>query len=341
MKKICIIGHFAEGKNLLNGQTVKTKIIADELMKLNGKQKVITIDTHGSRTLLKAPFMCIKALKEAENIIILPAENGLRVFAPLLVLFNCVYGKKLHYIVIGGWLPTFLQNKKYLFRALKHFTGIYVETNTMKKVLNNGGMDNVYVIPNCKNIKILEKKELPLLYEEPYKLCTFSRVMKEKGIEDAVKSVVEINQQYGRVVYSLDIYGQIEPTQAEWFSELQKQFPEYVKYLGMVPYNQSTDVLKNYFALLFPTYYEGEGFAGTLIDAMAAGLPTIASNWKYNSEIIKNGKTGMIIEKDLKESLCDLMTNVDAWCTMKLACIDDAFMYLPQNALKPLIDKLR
>lgn len=62
----------------------------------------------------------------------------------------------------------------------------------------------------------------------------------------------------------------------------------------MVPFNQSTEVLKNYDALLFPTYYEGEGFAGTIIDAFAAGLPVIASDWKYNSEIIKQGITGVI-----------------------------------------------
>ncbi|MFR3494185.1 MAG: glycosyltransferase [Blautia sp.] len=56
--------------------------------------------------------------------------------------------------------------------------------------------------------------------------------------------------------------------------------PQYIRYKGMVPFNQSTEVLKNYDALLFPTYYEGEGFAGTIIDAFAAGLPVIASDWK-------------------------------------------------------------
>ena len=30
-KKVCVIGHFGEGKVLLNGQTVKTKIITEEL----------------------------------------------------------------------------------------------------------------------------------------------------------------------------------------------------------------------------------------------------------------------------------------------------------------------
>jgi glycosyltransferase involved in cell wall biosynthesis len=50
-----------------------------------------------------------------------------------------------------------------------------------------------------------------------------------------------------------------------------------------------TKVLRDYFALLFPIYYIGEGFAGTAIDAFSAGVPVIASDWKYNSEVIKEG----------------------------------------------------
>ena len=33
MKRVCIIGHFGHGENLLNGQTVKTKIVTKEIVK--------------------------------------------------------------------------------------------------------------------------------------------------------------------------------------------------------------------------------------------------------------------------------------------------------------------
>ena len=33
MKSVCIIGHFGHGENLLNGQTVKTKIVTKEIVK--------------------------------------------------------------------------------------------------------------------------------------------------------------------------------------------------------------------------------------------------------------------------------------------------------------------
>lgn len=40
-----------------------------------------------------------------------------------------------------------------------------------------------------------------------------------------------------------------------------------VEYKGLVPYDQSTKYLKQYFALIFPTFFSGEGFPGTIIDA--------------------------------------------------------------------------
>lgn len=124
------------------------------------------------------------------------------------------------------------------------------------------------------------------------KLCTFSRVLKEKGIEDAIEAVTYINEQNKREIFSLDIYGQIDDAYKGDFMMMQRNFPEYINYGGIIRFDRSTEVLRNYYALIFPTYYEGEGFAGTLIDAMAAGVPVIASDWKYNTEIVMRIQRG-------------------------------------------------
>ena len=51
--KIGICGHFAHGLKYLDGQTIKTKILYEELAKLYGKSDVKTLDTHGWRN---SPF---------------------------------------------------------------------------------------------------------------------------------------------------------------------------------------------------------------------------------------------------------------------------------------------
>lgn len=346
MKKVCVIGCFADHLNLLNGQTVKTKIVYKEMNETFGCNEVMKIDTYGGiKTLFKTPLIILQALQNCENIIILPAENGLRVIVPLLVYFNKLFNRKLFYDVIGGWLPEFLRERKWLSKLLKQFNCIFVETQSMKEQLDKQEFNNIDVIPNCKELDILDIKEIKCVQERPYKLCTFSRVMKEKGIEDAIQAVCEVNTSHGNVFAELEIYGQIEENQKEWFDQLLISAPHYIRYKGIVPFDQSTKVLKKYDALLFPTYYEGEGFAGTIIDAFAAGLPVIASDWKYNSEIITSGKTGQIIKthsiQDLKKAIMLIENKKKHWNHMKKNCLLEAKKYLPSYAMKKLIDKVR
>jgi len=114
--KAAILGHFGEGVNLLNGQTVKTKIITEALQRQLGQDQVLKIDTHGGWiNILKAPFQTLFALKNSENVLIFPAQNGLRVYVPLLFFQRYLLkNRKIHYVVIGGWLPKFLKSRRIL-----------------------------------------------------------------------------------------------------------------------------------------------------------------------------------------------------------------------------------
>lgn len=345
MRKVTVIGHFGFGFECLDGQTIKTKIVTEELERQLGEELVSKIDTHGgAKVFLKAPFQVFRALRESKNVIILPAHNGLRVNAPLLVFERLFFkSRKIHYVVIGGWLPNFIQKRRLLRKCLKNFDGIYVETNTMKLALEEQGFNNVYVMPNCKNLRILEEHEM--IYPEgiPYRLCTFSRVQKEKGIEDAFEAVKEVNTYFGKTVYSLDIYGQIDVNQQIWFDSLQNEFPAYVRYCGVAPYNESSEIIKNYFSLLFPTYYEGEGFAGTILDAYSAGVPVIASDWRYNKEIV-NEKVGLVYRTKHNDELISILKQVAASPSLilrrKRRCLEEAKKYETTTVIHTLIENL-
>lgn len=339
--KAAVCGHFGFGRNFYDGQTVKTKIVTSELEKQFGSDCVCKVDTYGG--IKRLPVIVIRYFKlflKCKNVIILPAHNGIKLFVPLAVLFNIFFHRKLHYIVIGGWLAEYLKKNRYLIRFLKKFDGIYVETSTMKKALEEKGFRNIEVVPNCKELNILHENQIEYNNMKPYKLCTFSRVSKEKGIEIAVDAVKMANKKLGETAFSLDIYGQIDSNQIKWFEKLESSFPDFINYGGVIPFDKSTDVLKKYFALLFPTFYEGEGFAGTLIDALSAGVPVIASDWKYNSEIVKTYKTGKIIDNNLEDELIYIYKNYDEWNKMRVNCIHEATKYLPGIALRCLIDKL-
>ena len=345
MNKICVIGHFGLGMNATDGQTIKTKIVTDALKNEYGDDAVTTYDTHGSiKTLLKMPFLVSHALRESENIVILPAQRGLRVIVPLLLFFNRFYHRRLHYCVIGGWLPKLLEDKPRLTARLKEFDGIYVETNTMKKTMEKMGFSNLYRTRNCKELRILNPTEAVYPERQPYRLCTFSRVMKEKGLEDAVRAVEAINEREGKTVFSLDIYGQIDAAQTEWFDALKATFPEEVRYGGVVPFEKSVDTLKGCYALLFPTHFYTEGIPGTVIDAYAAGVPVIAARWESFHDVVEDGVTGIGYPFDEEDGLYRVLSDVcrdpQRMLQMRANCIAAAADYLPRNALKPLFEQL-
>lgn len=345
MKKICIIGHFGFGQNLLNGQTIKTKIITSEIEKKFGNDNVVLLDLAGG--IKKIPkLLCEipRILHKCDDVVIMPVENGLRFLTPVLDFWNMFFKKKLHYVVIGGWLPEFLSDKNRLIAGLKKFCGIYVETNTMKQALNKLGLRNLFVMPNCKKLTVLSEDELVYPQDAPYKLCTFSRVMKEKGIETAAQIIKKINEQLGYIAYTLDIFGPVWEESKEWFYDLQKGFPEYIHYCGSVDSDKSVEVLKNYFALLFPTHFYTEGIPGTIIDAYAAGIPVVAAKWESYSDVINESKTGMGYEfqniKEFERILFSIAHNPTVLLNMKKNCLREAEKYKIDTAVKVLLNQI-
>lgn len=345
MKKVAIVGHFAFGKDLLNGQTVKTKILTEELERVYGKENIVKIDTHGNKfKMLWSVVKSVFAMFSCENMVILPAHNGVRVFVPILSKFAKASKCRLHYAVIGGWLPEYIKDKNRIKKGLKKFKGVYVETMSMKNALDKMGYDNILVMPNCKNLNILKEEELVYNTEKPYKLCIFSRVTKEKGIEDAVSAVKEVNEKYGETIFTLDIYGQVDSGQKDWFEELKTTFPDYIKYGGLVPFDKSTEVLKKYFALLFPTHYYTEGIPGTIIDAYAAGIPVISAKWENFGDIVVEGVTGFGYEinnyEEFEKLMFDIAGDSERINRLKAGCVHKCKEYIPEFAMKILFANL-
>lgn len=344
MGRICVCGAFRLWDVPKGGQEVKTCILADTLETKYGK--IYRIDTLAKNSRIKMPFQLLLAMITCTDVVILPAHNGLVVLSKLLSKLNKLFHRRLHYSVIGGWLQDLLPNHPDVMKALHDFTGIYVETKTMMDALQKLGFTNVYVVPNCKPLSIIKKNDLDTSYSEPYKLVTFSRVTEKKGIGTAANSVMKLNKKYGRKVFTLDIYGPVDPGEDEsWFAELRKSFTDAITYRGNAPFDKSVEILSGYFALLFPTQYFTEGIPGTIIDAYAAGVPVIASKWKSFADVVEEGITGLGYDfnttTDLEKIMEKIITDPSIITNLKKGCVRKANDFLPQNAIKPLIDRIK
>ena len=345
--RLCICGHFAFGENKLNGQTIKTKVITEALVQKIGEDNITRIDTCGGvKSLFRLPSALAKALLHNDNLIILPAYKGVRFITFILSFLRpFIHGCKVHYVVIGGWLPKYVRTKFLLKRCLMASVDtIYCETSTMIRQLADSGIKNTVLMPNCKELAPTSAVSLQSDSQEPYRLCTFSRVMQEKGLGEAVHAVEKINAEFGREVFALDIYGPVWPTQVEWFEQLQQSFPPSVHYKGTVPFDSTLDVLKGYFLMLFPTLFYTEGVPGTIIDAYASGLPVLASRWESFSDVVDEGQTGLGYEFGSFDALCailgDIARHPGKIDGMRQHCLKKYQQFRPCNVIEALLEQL-
>ena len=342
-KRIAIIGHFGGNENILDGQTIKTKILYDELNNATDWD-ILKVDTYyKSKKPIKLLLESIITLFSTRDVIVLLSGNGMKFYFPLLSFFARAFGTRIYHDVIGGNLDTYVQKYPKFQKYLCSFKVNWVETELIKSKLEEVGVLNCKVMPNFKRLDIAEIESDR--YEEPYRFCIFSRVMKEKGIEDAIDAIQNINSEEGKEICKLDIYGRVDESYKERFESLMDKVSPAVRYMGMIQYDESVKAISGYYALLFPTYWNGEGFPGTIVDAFSAGLPVIATDWNCNGEIIENKVNGLIYPneeiKDLKEAIEWLVRYESEINIMKSECIKTAKKYQPDRYIKQIIMEIR
>ena len=342
--KAGICGHFGGGKIFSDGQTVKTILLTKQLKAIWGDGQVLTLDTYQwKKHVLKLFFQALRLMQRCEHILLLPSWNGVKVFIPLFLFLNKFYHRKLHYVIIGSWLPDLLRNTPALAEKVKRLDGLYGETASLVSELRELGLSQTYLFPNFKELDIVEDTS----YEptEPLRLCTFSRVLKQKGIPEAVAAVQAANEKLGRQAYTLDIWGDVHPVYEKEFEIFRTELPDGVVYRGCLSYADTTDTLRQYFALLFPTRFPREGIPGSILDSYAAGLPVLSSHFVNAPQIIEDGRTGLILDFDriteaLTETLCRAAEHPDELLSMRPACAEKAGFYQAKNIVKAFADQL-
>lgn len=340
-RKIGVCGHFNKGFEAIGGQTIKTRLISENLKSKN--YYVEDLDTEGwKKRKLYFFYKCVKLMMTNDHVIILPAANGAKILIPLFSFMGAILRKNVHYIVIGGWLPSLINNKKYLKVFLRKINYIYVETKTLKNLMEEYNFRKVFLLPNFKETPREDLVEINSFKE--MKLCTMSRINENKGIIEAIKVVERVNQE-GLFKVSLDIYGPIEDSFETKFKEVLLTSSEYISYKGNLPYEKVYDTLKNYYLLLFPTKYYTEGLPGTLLDALMSGVPTLASRWQSWQDVLIETKTGYTYEfnnqEDFYQKLHFLVSNREVCIEMRKNCIVESKKFLPDNVMKVLISNIK
>jgi len=341
LKKIGIWGYFGFGLNDYGGQPVKTNNLYYALLNVYNDKEITVLDTQIKKNKILFFIRTVKMLSSCKNIIILPAHNGIKYIPKLYFIIKKIFNRhsKIHYVVIGGWLPQLLLKNDELLKQVAKIDFVYVETQTMMRKLNELRLQNITVM---KNIKKLEPIFKPYENSAEFLFCYYARVIQEKGIECLIKAIYEVNNHYGRNLCKLHIYG---PIDVEYVQKIKSLIDDQViTYNGIVNTNFAPDILSNYYMQIFPTLYFTEGIPGSIIDSFYSGLPVIASKWESATDVINNEYNGILYDfndfNDLVDKIIWSVENKEKVLYMRKNCIETSKQYEPLNAIKELINNI-
>ena len=341
-RKILVICNLNGSK--CNGQIAKT-LDTINFLKQNGYD--VSVYNYRQTNYFINYFRSIKAIKRHENFVLMPGgKRALFLYSKLLRKFN---KKNCHYVAIGGWVLNLLLSNKYKkeFEVLKLFKGIYLQNKKSVEEFKNYGFKNVYYVSNFSSKKpisteIFNKQLEKFDQNNSYNFCFFARVERTKGILLACGAIRDIQKDYPDKKILLDIYGQINDCQLK--KELIKITNENqnIRLSGVLNDENAIETLSNYYCMIFPTFYKGEGTPHSIIESYMAGLPVIASNWAYNSELVTKD-TGLLFDlgsNDLHQKIQWAIQNKSNVREMRINCFNISKQFDSNTLLSVLIKNL-
>lgn len=145
-------------------------------------------------------------------------------------------------------------------------------------------------VPVADRARMVSGQELRLLFA--------GRVVEIKGVHTAIEALPQIIQALPGLRVTLSIVG--DDRDQPYLARLQRRIEqlgigEAVSFAPPVPEADLFRLFQEHDIYLFPSLYEP--FSLTLIHALQAGIPTVASGVGGNPEIVMHRKTGMIFRK--------------------------------------------
>jgi len=140
-------------------------------------------------------------------------------------------------------------------------------------------------------------------------IMTACRLTKWKGVDRLIKAMPEIIKRLSRVY--LVILG--DGPELENLRQLVQSLnlTEQIKFLNRIPHESVLKYLSRADVFVLNTNYEG--LSHTLLEAMKAGVPVIATNVGGNPEVITDGRNGLLIDynnqNQLTEVICRLLAD--------------------------------
>jgi glycosyltransferase involved in cell wall biosynthesis len=241
------------------------------------------------------------------------------------------------------------QDKKYFYvladKLLSHFTDKIIAVSQSVKnfiikqeSINPGKIEVIYnsVDLSAVNIDRRLKKDSLGLPQDSMVITAVGRIVKQKGFIYLIKAAKIILKQFLRSRFLIVGPVQEKDTYAELLAEIGTEYKDKIILLG--PRKDIKEILAVSDIFVMPSLWEGFGISA--LEAMAAGLPVVASNIDGLKEFIKNNENGILVSKGDTEALMKAISGLAANSDLRIRLASNARRTAQQFSINENIRQL-
>lgn len=228
-----------------------------------------------------------------KNVILNLSQNGILFLFPLIFPLLKILNFNISVRFFGSYANDLIDKSGYkviLYFFLSKVDFVFVETKFLIKEFDKRGIKSFW-FPNTR--KRIEDTNLnKKIYKKRF--VYIGHIKQSKGVGELISVFSRLEN------YELKIYGYIQEDKFNFLKD--SKF-----YHGFIDQNDVCKILSENDVLILPTYYEGEGYPGVIVESYMSGLPVITTKWKYIPEIVDDKKSGILIkpksENDLENAI--------------------------------------
>lgn len=201
-------------------------------------------------------------------------------------------------------------SRKIFIKMINNVTGVMVLNKTSLKYVQSVSDVKCYLVPNFIDNEMLNESQKQ--NEELRKLVFVGHVQRAKGTLEIFEAAIKLPDK------EFVLVGPIKD------EIVQLECPPNVQMVGKKSMHEIKEYLDNADVFLFPSYTEG--FSNALVEAMARGLPAIATNVGANEDMIED-RGGIIIPVQNSDAIvtavkklepCSVRTEMSRWNCKKV-----------------------
>lgn len=341
------------------GTSVSFKLFCDFLDKKSDKVSIKTLNS-APKKLGTSPLVsfnnlsttsrillgCLLQIRKSNKVLLFGSNQFLVSLMPICLLIAKLAGKPFYVRSFGGSFDSYYLNlsplvRRYMRWVLKHVDGLIVQTKSKKDFFEEFMGNRVHLITGYREFVDVDASLANVgMPQHSLRLVYVGHIRKHKGVFDLLDSLKILNANHPLTV-TCDFFGPIYDEDVDFFTQ-EVAKTNGAEYAGLLEPNRVIPSIASYDAFVFPTYYQGEGHPGVLIEAMMAGLPVITTNFKSISDLIEHGVNGLLVSpKDpqgLADTIDDLRNNNELFTTLKEQAMQSGRKY-KSTELIPLLLK--